>query len=404
MSSPKPYRITVPDARIERLKQKLAVTDWPSEADDAESWKRGPPLKDIKRLADRWAHGWDWRCAEARWNSIPQFTTNISIDNFGDFNIHFVHQRSTIKDAIPLLFVHGWPGSFIEVTKILPLLIQGGSDQPAFHVVCPSLVNFGFSNECTKPGFNVGQHAEVCHKLMIQLGYTEYVTQGGDLGSYVTYLMAFNYPQHVKGWHVNMLFPQKPDPSTRPDLAKLDAAHELTKRDNQDAARRGLTAKEMMGYFQIQETKPGLMAIALTDSPIALLSWIYDKLIQWSDAAHYKWTDDEILDWVSIYYFSPGGISASVRIYYEFRVNKLKMGFAEPPLGIAHFPMEMNTYPRLWYRTMGNVLQQTDYEKGGHFPAWEQPELLVGDVKKMFGRGGAAEGVVKGSSGYDDGV
>jgi pimeloyl-ACP methyl ester carboxylesterase len=403
MASPKAFSIAVPEFKIQRLKQKLSVIDWPSEADDADSWSRGPPLRDIKRLADRWANGWDWRNAESRFNAIPQFMTNINIDGFGDFNVHFIHQRSSIKHAIPLCFVHGWPGSFIEVTKILPMLVEGSPDQPAFHVVCPSLINFGFSDECTKPGFNVNHHAETCHKLMLQLGYSEYVTQGGDLGYFATHLMALKYSQHVKGWHINMMVPERPDPKKHPELMKQIEAHNPTARDEQDARRRQDVATNLMGYYRIQETKPALMAIALTDSPVALLSWIYDKLHTWSDYSNYTWSDDEVLDWVSIYYFGVGGISASVRIYYESRTMKADRAFATPPMGIAHFPMEMSTFPRLWYRTMGNVVQQNDYDVGGHFPAWEQPELLVKDIRQMFGKGGGAASVIRGASGYDEG-
>lgn len=406
MATPVPFQIFVPDSKIERLKAKLALTDYPSEAEDAASWKRGPPLKDVKRLADHWAKGFDWRKVEQHLNSFPQFTTKIPIDNFGTFNVHFIHQRSNVNNAIPLLFVHGWPGSFIEVTKILPLLTKGGKDQPAFHVVAPSLINFGFSDECTKPGFHVGQHAETCHKLMQQLGYTKYVTQGGDLGSFTTHVMARAYPESLKAWHVNLGSPEKPTADKHPELYAQVEAHELTAREKADLAQTKYVGENLMGYYRIQETKPALISLSHTDSPVGLLSWIYDVLHCWSDHAHYDWTDDEILTWVSIYYFSTGGIAASVRIYYEARFMQgsvaAEKGPVVPPFGIAHFPVELSSFPRLWYRTMGNLVHQRDYDQGGHFAAWEQPETLVDDMRAMFGKGGGAAGVVEGASGYDE--
>lgn len=174
MSVIRPFKIAISDDKINRLKQKLALSDFPDEVVDEKSWVRGPPISDIKRLAERWANGYDWRKAEADLNKIPQFTTKIAIDGFDTYDVHFVHQQSSVKSAIPLLFTHGWPGSFIEVIKILPELVKGGKDFPAFHVVAPSYIDFGFSAAAGKKGFNVNQHAETCHKLMLTLGYPEY--------------------------------------------------------------------------------------------------------------------------------------------------------------------------------------------------------------------------------------
>ncbi|KPI41967.1 putative epoxide hydrolase [Cyphellophora attinorum] len=408
MASPVPFKIDVPEAKIKRLKQKLALTDYPSEADDAESWHRGPPLKDVKRLAARWEDGYDWRKAEAQLNRLSQFTTNIDIDNFGAFSVHFIHQRSHVANAIPLCFVHGWPGSFIEVTKIIHKLTHPDSpDQPAFHVVAPSLINFGFSSECIKPGFNVTQHAETCHKLMLQLGYDQYVTQGGDLGYFTTHTMARMYPDHLKAIHCNLAVPEKPDAKKHPELHAEVEAHTLTDREKRDLAQTRDVSANLMGYYRIQETRPALIAISHTDSPVGLLSWIYDVLYHWSDHDHYPWTDDEILTWVSIYYFGCG-IAASVRIYYESRnmpkdspAALVRGSPVKPLIGIAHFPVELSSFPRLWYRTMGNVVHQKEFDVGGHFAAYEQPDLLVGDLREMFGRRGGAEGCVPGKSGYD---
>ena len=174
MSGIQPFKIAVSDDKIQRLKQKLALADFPTEVVDEKAWVRGSPLSDVKRLAERWANGYDWRAAEAELNELPQFTTKITIDNFDTYDVHFIHQKSNVKNAIPLVFAHGWPGSFIEVTKILPELVKGGKDFPAFHVVAPSLIDFGFSAAAMKKGFNCDHHAETCHKLMLKLGYNEY--------------------------------------------------------------------------------------------------------------------------------------------------------------------------------------------------------------------------------------
>jgi Epoxide hydrolase N terminus len=196
MASITPFTISIPDAKIQRLQQKLALTDLPSDVSDAANpWSRGVPLADISRLASHWQHGFNWRAVEAKLNrDLPQYTTTIDVDNFGTYDIHFVHQRSGAHAAIPLLFLHGWPSSFLEVAHMLPLLVDGGADSPSFHVVAPSLIDFGFSSASNKvsllmiipiqvrhsnrlkKGFNIEQHAEAYHKLMLALGYTEYGT------------------------------------------------------------------------------------------------------------------------------------------------------------------------------------------------------------------------------------
>ena len=169
-----PFTIAVPEEKLQRLKQKLALVDFPDETIDVEPWTQGVPLADVKRLSRHWETTFDWRAAEAKLNEFPQFTVPIEVNGFGAYSVHFVHQLSPVKNAIPLLFLHGWPGSFIEVSRILPELIKGGQDFPAFHVVAPSLIDFGFSSASKKRNFNIDQHAEAYHKLMVALGYDEY--------------------------------------------------------------------------------------------------------------------------------------------------------------------------------------------------------------------------------------
>lgn len=404
--APQPFKISVPQEKIDNLKNKLSLAEFPDELSGS-AWDLGVPLSDLKRLAKGWQE-WDWRPAEERLNKLPQFHTPISVDGFGELDIHFVWQKSPVKNAIPLLFCHGWPGSFIEVQHILPLLSQ--PDGPAFHIVAPSLPNYGFSQGPTKRGFGSAQYAETCHKLMLSLGYNEYVTQGGDWGFTVTRAMGKLFPQHCKASHINMIRANPPTWSKNPILALQHAITPYTEKDKKGFERSEWFAKEGRGYNLEQSTKPQTLAYALNDSPVALLAWIYEKLHDWTDS--YPWTEDEIFTWVSIYQFSRMGPGAAHRIYYEVTHTKPGPGkitqadtagwIPGVKLGMAFNPKELAVYPKTWCRTLGPVVYESDNESGGHFFATEKPELLARDLKTMFGKNGGAFGVVKGKSGYDD--
>ena len=402
MSEVQEYKISVPDSKLERLKQKLALTDFPDELEDAE-WAYGAPLADIKRLTKYWHEEYDWRKAEAKLNELPHYTADIDVAGFETLNIHFLHQKSNTKGAIPLLFSHGWPGCFLEATKILPKLV-GGS--PAFHVVAPSLPNYGFSQGTKKKGFNVGQYAEVCHKVMQKLGYEEYVTQGGDWGYCVTRCMAWKYPQSVKGAHVNMAIPEQPTVTEHPVLFAKMQTTPLTDGEKAGIARSEWFRKEGMGYYSEQSTKPQTIGYSMTDSPAGLLAWIYEKLHDWTD--NYPWTDDEVCTWISVYYFSTAGPAAPQRIYYEVfhdadqSLQRWGRYIPHVKLGIARFPKEITLLPKLWNQTMGPVVFESEHDAGGHFAAWENPEAIVDDLQKMFGKDGGAFAAVKGGTGYDD--
>ncbi|KAF2842385.1 alpha/beta-hydrolase [Patellaria atrata CBS 101060] len=411
--APSPYIIGLPEEKLSHLKDKLSQASFPDELPAADDeWKRGAPLADVKRLAIYWRDGFDWRNAEAELNRFPNYKTEISSDEFGDIDIHFVHQKSDVKGAIPLLFCHGWPGSFIEVTKLLPLL-RGGGEFPAFHVVAPSLPNFGFSGVIKKEGFGLEDYAEVCHKLMMSLGYKEYVTQGGDWGFYVTRMMGKMYPEHCKASHVNMIRAHAPQWSKNPILALQHVLTPYSDRDKNGRERSEWFQFEGYGYNLLQTTRPQTLGYALADSPIALLAWIYEKLHDWTDG--YPWTDNEILTWVSIYWFSNAGPWASVRIYYEVMHTKgkhFKSGDKEVrdymqewipkvKLGLAHFPRELSVVPKTWGRTLGPVVYESINERGGHFAAWEAPDAIGGDLRRMFGREGPCFDIVTGKSGFE---
>ncbi|KAF9468675.1 Alpha/Beta hydrolase protein [Collybia nuda] len=402
------FQISISEKAITQLHEKLALTSLPSELEDAE-WEYGSPLKDIQRLVNRWRDEYDWRKHEAALNNeLPQFTRDIEVEDFGKLNIHYVHKKSELESAIPLLFVHGWPGSFIEVRKILPLLIKSTPEHPSFHVVALSLPGYGFSEAPSKKGFALPQYAEVGHKLMIALGYDEYVTQGGDWGSFITRKMSHLYgPSYHKAQHTNLPLAVPPNPS-RPMLYISHLLSGLPGLSYTAAEQAGIARTQEFhskgsGYFAQHSTRPQTLGYALEDSPAGLLAWIYEKLVRWTDA--YKWDDDEVLTWISLYHFSRAGPAASIRIYYE--IMKARGSRPVPqserlspiPLGHSYFPKDIIVLPRSWCK-IPNLIFESDHGSGGHFAAHEKPQELVGDLRKMFGKGGAAFGVVKGRNGY----
>jgi pimeloyl-ACP methyl ester carboxylesterase len=401
MSSETPFQINIPDKKLSILRAKLELTTFPDELQDI-GWKHGPPLADMKRLVERWRNGYDWRKYEKELNQeLPMFTRNIDVDGFGTLNIHYVHKKSKTVDAIPLLFCHGWPGSFLEVKPLLSLLTASSPEHPSFHVVALSLPGFGFSEGPHKPGFAVDQYAEVPHKLMIALGYNEYVTQGGDWGFVITRRMAAKYGgKHHKAWHTN--FPMADPPSWKSPLSYL--SYLLTPYSAEEKAgfeRTTWYRNKASGYFIEQSTFPQTLAYGLTDSPVALLGWIYEKLVTWTD--DYKWTDDEVLTWISIYWFSRAGPGAAHRIYSEVYADFYYAGRTSHPaipMGVSYFPKELILLPSKWLRSLNNVVIESHHTSGGHFAGYERPEVLVEDVRKMFAKGGPAFAIVPGRSGY----
>lgn len=319
------------------------------------------------------------------------------------------------------------PGNFLEVRRILPLLTDSSpGNAPSFQVVAPSLPNYGFSDGVKTRGFGLQQYAEMFHKLMLKLGYNEYVTQGGDWGKSITELSVriwktkmlipyiftmtratgYLYPQSCKASHLNVVEGGSP-----PSLAThpgLWLQHQLTPYTEQERA--GLEHSHQhqmdgMGYDWQHRTKPQTIGYAFADSPIALLAWIYEKLIGWTD--DYPWTDDEILTWVSIYWFSTAGAAANQRTYYEIwnhgggGVHFERMSQYMPvKTGISQFPKDISNVPDTWARTIGDVVLLTRNEHGGHCAATEHPEIIVRDLRSMFGKGGGAYGCVNGADGY----
>lgn len=323
------------------------------------------------------------------------------------------------------------PGSFVEVSKMLPLLAKPKDGEPAFDIVAPSLPNFGFSQGIKKKGFMLPQYAESCHKLMLKLGYPQYgkpspppkgprpqytnptlihptilVTQGGDWGFWITRTISRLYPSSCLASHLNMIVSSPPAPTASPLLALTHALTPYTAAERAGLERSRWFEKEGSHYGFLQASKPQTLGYALADSPVALLAWIYEKLHDWTD--NYPWTDDEILTWICLYLFSAAGPAASLRIYYEAlheegdgSRNAAMRWLPGTLLGLAQFPRDIYVYPRVWGRGLGKVVFERERESGGHFAAWERPEWVVADLKEMFGKGGGALGVVGGRSGFD---
>ncbi|KAL2056503.1 hypothetical protein ABVK25_002897 [Lepraria finkii] len=233
--------------------------------------------------------------------SFRNFKTAIQVDGFESLDIHFVYQKSDVEGAIPLLFCHGWPSSFLEVTKILHLLTTGGKDTPAFHIIHPSLPNYGFSSGTKKKGFGLPQYAKTCYELMLKLGYEKYINQGGDWAIMITCIVSLLYPHHVQASHINMIRGHQPTFLSNPILAIQHALTPCSQRDKAGLARTKWFFKEGSGYRTEQGTIPQTVGYTLADSPVGLLAWIYEKLHDWTDNC--PWTYDGILTWESAYVF-----------------------------------------------------------------------------------------------------
>ncbi|OSD08597.1 alpha/beta-hydrolase [Trametes coccinea BRFM310] len=399
-----PFTLSIPDADIALLRQKLDLVRLPDELEDAGGWDYGAPLSDIKRLVAHWREKYDWRKSEAEINKLPMFMHDVEVDGHGTLNVHYVHQRSEVKHAIPLLFVHGWPGNFLEVRKVLPILTAKSADHPSFHVVALSLPGFGFSSAPTKPGFAGRQYAEVVNKLMLSLGYDEYVYQGGDWGHLIGLHAVTHFgKKHIKAWHTNMPVYRPPTLFKHPLLYLSSFLLPFSSAAQADVKHSSVWRTSGYGYYHLLATKPQTVGYSLADSPVGLLAWIYEKLVAWSD--DYPWTDDEVIEWISVYWFSRAGPAASSRIYYEMTGGHthdcFETEWSSIPLGVSYFPQELVHLPKSWSYTMGNVVFESEHDKGGHFAAFEQPGKLAGDLRKMFGKGGPAHSVVSGKSGYD---
>ena len=382
-----PFQIQIEDAVLADLDQRLAGTRWPDQVKDS-GWDYGPDVAWMRQLLAYWRDGYDWRAEEKRLNAFPQFTTEID-----GLDIHFAHVRSPHEDATPLLLVHGWPGSFVEFTGIIPMLTEpekhGGEAADAFHVVVPSLPGFGFSEKPSEPGWNSVRMAEVLAKLMARLGYERYGAQGGDWGGGIVRWIATNDGAHCIGAHSN--FPPARQPTDDPMRGVTEAERERFQ------ARRAELA-DHKAYGAIQGTRPLALGYGLNESPAGLAAWILDKFWAWSDHGgdlENSFTKDELLTNVMIYWVT-GTMPSAVRIYFETgrdtprpaAMSDFAITGPPAPMGFALFPKEINVPPKPWVqRQFGDTfIHWTEMPRGGHFAAMEEPELLAHDVRVFFAK------------------
>ena len=376
------FTIDVADSDIEDLKRRLAATRMPDQIADT-SWEYGTDYAYLADLLDYWQHDFDWKKQEAELNQFDQFKTEID-----GLAIHFIHQRSPNPDAIPLMMVHGWPGSVAEFTKIIgPLtdpVAHGGNAADSYHLIAPSLPGFGFSEKPNQAGYSAEKIAHILAALMQRLGYEHYGIAGGDWGAIINRYLANNYPERLIGLHSNMILADPPD-----DEAQREA---ITEAESRLKTARTAYMRSELAYQQIQRTKPQSLGYGLNDSPAGLAAWIVEKFHGWSDmpqAADGKldkhFSKDALLSNISIYWFSQT-ITSSMRIYYESSNTAVEkqIAYIDVPTGATVYPAEIYITPKSWVEASYDLRHYALMKAGGHFAALEQPSSYLGELNTFF--------------------
>jgi epoxide hydrolase len=375
----RPFEIHVPETAITDLRTRLANTRWPAHL-PGEPWRRGVPVDYLQELAAYWADEYDWRDAERHLNGYPQFVTEIDGQTF-----HFLHVRSPEPEAMPLMLLHGWPGSFIEFLDVIGPLADPASNgldpAQAFHLVIPSLAGFGYSAPLSSPGWTSARNATALTNLMDALGYRRYGVQGGDYGAFVAPDMGRAAPHHVIGVHVNAatfgFIPLGP-------VSDIDK-QTMTPVEQQRLQRLQEFDTEMSGYFKQQSTRPQTLGYGLTDSPAGQLAWIVEKFKEWTGAEHelpqHAVAIDRILTNVSLYWFTETAAS-SANLYYESTHSHDWPQPSQVPTGVAAFAEDVAI--RQFAEQNNNIVHWSDFDTGGHFAALETPDLLVNDIRQFF--------------------
>ena len=380
-----PFEIAISDDVIEDLKDRLRRTRWP-EAETVDDWSQGIPLAYVQEVCDYWANEYDWRARERALNRFDQFTAHVA-----DMDVHFIHVRSPEAGAVPVIITHGWPGSVVEFQKVIgPLtdpVAHGGSASDAFDVVCPSLPGFGFSGKPSRTGWGVDRIADCWAELMAGLGYDRYGAQGGDWGSAVSIAIGARHPAHCLGIHLNMIVRTH---MALPDLRSVDPA--WTPEEQQAAAALKYFVEWGTAYNRQHSTRPQTLGYGLTDSPAGQAAWILEKFREWTDCDGHPenaLSRDELLDNVMLYWLNANATS-SARLYWE-AFNPIAAGSAAQPApvtvptGVAKFPMEIVPPVRSWCKPFfSDIRHWNEMPRGGHFAAFEQPELFVEDVRAFF--------------------
>jgi microsomal epoxide hydrolase len=367
------YRIDVPESVLDDLRDRLAKTRW-AEPLPGEPWKRGASVAYIRELCEYWRTSYDWRKHESALNAYPQFMREIDGVDF-----HFWHVRGKGSSPMPLMLVHGWPGSIFEFHHLIGPLTDpaahGGDAADAFDLIVPALPGYGFSGKPREPGWGPTRTARAFDALMGELGYARYGTQGGDWGSIITSLMAANHGEHVAGAHLNMLFmAPTPEQAQAPEAKEILEAGAAFQRDE-------------TGYSLVHSTKPMSLGIAQSDSPAGIAAWIVEKFRTWSDCGgdiESVYTKDQLLTNI-MFYWATNSIASAANMYYESRAER-RGAWPEikVPVGVAMFPKELARCPRTWTDGKLNVTQWTEMPQGGHFAALEQPKLLLDDMRSFF--------------------
>ncbi len=382
----RPFHVEIPDEALDDLRRRIDAIRWPS-GELVPDRSQGVQLATIQALTRYWATDYDWRKAEGKLNALPQFTTEID-----GAEIHFIHVKSEHENALPLIMTHGWPGSVVElIDSVGPLTdptAHGGSAEDAFHLVLPSLPGYGFSGEPVELGWDLGRTARAWAELMRRLGYTRYVAQGGDVGAGVTDAMGRQAPEGLIGIHTNLLVP-----------ALGGTMPTDTDEERAAAAQIATFQKSGNGYFVEMATRPQTIGYALLDSPVALAAWMADH----DTDAYYKiagafvdgkpsgnLTRDNVLDNITLYWLTRTGASAA-RSYWEAYGPDAPAASQKPlpapaiPFGFTTFPGEIWRTPRSWVEaSYPNVIYFNEVDKGGHFAAWEEPELFASELRKAF--------------------
>ncbi len=370
-----PFSIDVGPTRLDDLADRLGRTRWP-ERETVDDWSQGIPLAYVQDVCRYWMEEYDWQATEDRLNAIPQFKTEL--DGLG---IHFLHIRSPERDALPLVLTHGWPGSIVEFLKVIGPLTDparhGGDSSDAFHVVCPSLPGYGFSDKPERTGWNVPRIATAWAELMGRLGYERYGAQGGDWGAAVTTAIGRQDTAHCIGIHLNMV----PAWPRRADMENLSEAESASLAALQEHDHWGT------GYSKQQSTRPQTLGYGLVDSPAGQAAWILEKFWAWTDCDGHPenvFTRDQLITNVMTYWVTQT-ITSSARLYWELMHSEQGAPeFVGVPTGLARFPKEMFRFPRAWIEQRYNVTYWSEQPRGGHFAAMEQPELFVDDVRSFF--------------------
>lgn len=371
----RPFRIDVSDEFLDDLRRRLHATRWP-EAELVDDWSQGTPLAYVQEVCGYWADDYDWRSRESALNRFDQFITTID-----GLDLHFVHQRSPHDDAMPLILSHGWPGSIVEFHKVVEPLTDptkfGGDASDAFHVVAPSLPGYGFSAKPTETGWGVEKIGAAFSTLMARLGYERYVAQGGDWGSAITNVIGAVDPAHCAAIHLTLAMGARPGDLSNPTPQEAHALERAAYYRDWDS-----------GYSKQQSTRPQTVGYGLVDSPAAQAAWILEKFWAWTDCDGHPenvLSRDELLDNVMLYWINGNGASSG-RLYWESFTTRRKLEVTVP-VGFASFPAEVVPPVRSWVEpSYPGLCHWAEYDKGGHFAAFEVPEVFVDELRGFFRR------------------